>query len=115
VGWAFAGWLAYGLHLGLIVSGLGATGSQAVILSFGAFSLAWCLGFLVVIAPAGAGVREVAMVAALAPVLDGGSAIAAALCSRVVVSAGDLICAACAGVAARRAEAAVVEPAEARK
>ncbi|GAA3830635.1 lysylphosphatidylglycerol synthase transmembrane domain-containing protein [Sphaerisporangium flaviroseum] len=103
-GWAFAGWAAYGVHLALIVAGLGATGPRVLILSLGAFALAWCLGFIVVVAPAGAGVREVAMVAALAPVLDPGAAIAAALCSRLVVSAGDLICAALAGVAARRAE-----------
>ncbi|RCG27908.1 UPF0104 family protein [Sphaerisporangium album] len=103
-GWAFAGWVAYGAHLALIVAGLGATGGRALALSAGAFALAWCLGFIVVIAPAGAGVREVAMVAALAPVLDGGTAIAAALCSRLVVSAGDLVCAAAAGAAARRAE-----------
>jgi uncharacterized membrane protein YbhN (UPF0104 family) len=100
--WAFAGWAAYGVHLALIVAGLGAAGPRAAGLSFGAFALAWCLGFIVVIAPAGAGVREVAMVAALAPVLPAGPAIAAALCSRLVVSLGDLICAGAAGLAARR-------------
>ncbi|MEU8266733.1 lysylphosphatidylglycerol synthase transmembrane domain-containing protein [Sphaerisporangium sp. NPDC049002] len=104
VGWAFAGWAAYGVHLALIAAGLGASGPRALVLSLGAFALAWCLGFVVFVAPAGAGVREVAMVAALAPVLDGGSAIAAALCSRLVVSAGDLVCAGLAGLAARRAE-----------
>ncbi|MEO3859232.1 lysylphosphatidylglycerol synthase domain-containing protein [Acrocarpospora sp. B8E8] len=100
-GWAFAGWAAYGVHLALIGSGLGATGPRAAILSLGAFALAWSLGFLFVIAPAGAGVREIAMIAALAPVLDRGSAIAAALVSRVIISLGDLVCAATAGWAAR--------------
>ncbi len=113
-GWALAGWAAYGVHLALIVRGLGATGASAVILSFGAFALAWCLGFLVVIAPAGAGVREVAMVAALAPVLDRGSAIAAALCSRLIVSVGDLVCAGLAGLAARGMRDAVVRDAVVR-
>jgi uncharacterized membrane protein YbhN (UPF0104 family) len=103
-GWAFAGWAAYGVHLALIVAGLGATGPRALVLSLGAFALAWCLGFIVIVAPAGVGVREVAMVAALAPVLDGGSTFAAALCSRLVVSAGDLMCAGLAGLAARRTE-----------
>ena len=101
--WALAGWAAYGVHLWLLVHGLGATGPAAAVLSLGAFALAWCLGFLVVIAPAGAGVREVAMVAALAPVLDQGPAIAAALVSRLVVSVGDLVCAALAGAAAKAA------------
>lgn len=96
-GWALAGWAGYGLHLALIVRDLGVTGGAAVVLGLGAFALAWCLGLIVVVAPAGAGVREVAIIAALAPVLDRGSAIAAALCSRLVVSIGDL---ACAGLAA---------------
>jgi len=100
-GWALAGWLAYGVHLALLVRGLGADGPAAAVLSLGAFALAWCLGFLVVIAPAGAGVREVAMIAALAPVLDQGEAIAAALVSRLIVSIGDLICAGLAGIAAK--------------
>ncbi|GII53286.1 membrane protein [Planotetraspora thailandica] len=102
VGWALAGWAAYGVHLAMIVHGLGARGADALILSFGAFALAWCLGTLAIVFPAGAGVREVAMVAALAPVLDRGSAIAAALCSRLIVSVGDLVCAALAGLASRR-------------
>nr|WP_256863379.1 lysylphosphatidylglycerol synthase domain-containing protein [Microbispora sp. GKU 823] len=109
-GWALAGWAAYGVHLALIVHGLGAGGPSAVILSFGAFALAWCLGFVFVIAPAGAGVREVAMVAALAPVLDRPAAIAAALCSRLIVSVGDLVCAGAAGLASRRAVRTREEP-----
>ncbi|MBP2706056.1 flippase-like domain-containing protein [Microbispora sp. RL4-1S] len=112
VGWALAGWAAYGVHLALIVHGLGATGLRAVILSFGAFALAWCLGFLVVIAPAGVGVREVAMWAALAPVLDRSSAVAVALCSRVVVSVGDLVWAGLAGLASRRTVRAPQETAD---
>ncbi|GII33178.1 lysylphosphatidylglycerol synthase transmembrane domain-containing protein [Planotetraspora mira] len=112
VGWALSGWALYGVHLALIVHGLGATGTDAVILSFGAFALAWCLGTLAVVFPAGAGVREVAMVAALAPVLDRGSAIAAALCSRLIVSVGDLVCAAMAGAAARGSVPQTGQPAE---
>ncbi|GAA0393312.1 lysylphosphatidylglycerol synthase transmembrane domain-containing protein [Microbispora corallina] len=111
-GWALAGWAAYGAHLALIVHGLGGAGPSAVVLSFGAFALAWCLGFLVVIAPAGAGVREVAMVAALAPVLDRPAAIAAALCSRLIVSVGDLVCAGAAGLASRGAVTAPRETAD---
>ncbi|MCT9928818.1 flippase-like domain-containing protein [Planotetraspora sp. A-T 1434] len=110
-GWALAGWVAYGTHLALIVHGLGATGPGAVVLSFGAYALAWCLGFLVVIAPAGVGVREVAMAAALAPVLGGGRTTAAVLCSRLIVSVGDLVCAGLAGLASRSTAAGHREPA----
>lgn len=104
LGWALLGWIAYGLHLAAIVHDLGSSGFPAVLFSVGAFALSWCLGIMTFVVPAGAGVREVAMVAVLAPVLDQGSAIAAALCSRIVIILGDLLCAGLAGLVARRAE-----------
>ncbi|GII00892.1 lysylphosphatidylglycerol synthase transmembrane domain-containing protein [Planobispora takensis] len=102
LGWALLGWAAYGLHLAAIVNQLGPSGASAVVFSVGAFALSWCLGIMTFVVPAGAGVREVAMVAVLAPLMDRGSAIAAALCSRVVIILGDLVCAGAAGLAARR-------------
>ena len=72
LGWALVMWAAYGLHLELLVRTQG-TG-PALLLSTGAYALAWTAGLLVVAAPAGAGVREVALVAALAPALDRGGA-----------------------------------------
>jgi uncharacterized membrane protein YbhN (UPF0104 family) len=111
-GWALTAWAAYGVHLALIVHGLGATGPTAVILSFGAFALAWCLGTLAIVFPAGAGVREVAMVAALAPVLDRAPAIVAALCARVIVSVGDVVCAGLAGLVAKGSADRTGQPAE---
>ncbi|MGC5013332.1 lysylphosphatidylglycerol synthase domain-containing protein [Streptosporangium sp. DT93] len=110
LGWALAGWTAYGLHLAAIVSDLGPRASpgfsalSTAAFCVGAFALSWCLGIMTFVVPAGAGVREVAMVAVLAPVLDRGPAIAVALCSRIVIIAGDLLCAGLAGLAARRAE-----------
>ncbi|MER5648599.1 lysylphosphatidylglycerol synthase transmembrane domain-containing protein [Streptosporangium sp. NPDC002524] len=104
LGWALLGWIAYGLHLAAIVHDLGSSGFPAVLFSIGAFALSWCLGIMTFVVPAGAGVREVAMVAVLAPVLDQGTAIAAALCSRIVIVLGDLLCAGLAGLVARRAE-----------
>jgi len=104
LGWALLGWVAYGLHLAAIVHDLGSSGLSAVLFSIGAFALSWCLGIMTFVVPAGAGVREVAMVAVLAPVLDRGSAITVALCSRIVIILGDLLCAGLAGLTARRAE-----------
>lgn len=95
LGWALLGWIAYGLSLYFIIG-------DGLVFSIGAFALSWCLGIMTFVVPAGAGVREVAMVAVLAPVLDQGSAIAAALCSRLVIIVGDLICAGIAGLAARK-------------
>ncbi|MGP3955479.1 lysylphosphatidylglycerol synthase domain-containing protein [Nonomuraea sp. 3N208] len=96
LGWALAGWTAYGVHLYLIAP------QGGLLFAVGAFALSWCLGIMTFVVPAGAGVREVAMVAVLAPQLDSGSAIAVALSSRIVIVVGDLICAGLAGIAARR-------------
>ncbi|MFI9589288.1 lysylphosphatidylglycerol synthase domain-containing protein [Nonomuraea sp. NPDC052265] len=95
-GWALAGWTAYGVHFFFIAP------QGGLLFAVGAFALSWCLGIVTFVVPAGAGVREVAMVAVLAPVLDSGAAIAVALCSRIVIVVGDLICAGLAGIASRR-------------
>ncbi|WP_336207746.1 lysylphosphatidylglycerol synthase transmembrane domain-containing protein [Nonomuraea sp. LPB2021202275-12-8] len=96
LGWALLGWTCYGVHLFFIAPEMGLP------FAVGAFALSWCLGILTFVVPAGAGVREVAMVAALGPVMDSGPAIAVALCSRIVIILGDLICAGLAGISARR-------------
>ncbi|MEV0198203.1 lysylphosphatidylglycerol synthase transmembrane domain-containing protein [Nonomuraea sp. NPDC050691] len=96
LGWAVAGWACYGVHLYFLIP------RADLVFAVGAFALTWCLGILTFVVPAGAGVREVAMVAVLSPMLDRGSAIAVALCSRVIIVIGDLICAGLAGLAARR-------------
>ncbi|MEV4549477.1 lysylphosphatidylglycerol synthase domain-containing protein [Nonomuraea wenchangensis] len=96
LGWALAGWIAYGVHLYFVVP------QGGLVFAVGAFALSWCLGILTFVVPAGAGVREVAMVAVLAPHVSGGAAIAVALSSRIVIIVGDLICAGLAGIAARR-------------
>ncbi|MBN6052678.1 flippase-like domain-containing protein [Nonomuraea sp. RK-328] len=96
LGWALAGWACYGVHLYFLIPRV------SLVFAVGAFALTWCLGILTFVVPAGAGVREVAMVAVLSPILDRGSAIAVALCSRMIIVIGDLICAGLAGLAARR-------------
>ncbi|MEU8358946.1 lysylphosphatidylglycerol synthase domain-containing protein [Nonomuraea sp. NPDC048882] len=96
LGWALTGWIAYGVHLYFVAP------QGGLVFAIGAFALSWCLGILTFVIPAGAGVRELAMVAILAPHLDQGAAIAVALSSRIVIIVGDLICAGLAGIAARR-------------
>lgn len=91
-GWALAMWAAYGLHLWLLVRPQETSGrADLLLLSLGAYALAWTAGFLFVVAPAGAGVREVALVAALAPVLEAGPALAVTVLSRVLMTLGDLV------------------------
>jgi len=57
-------------------------------------ALAMTLGFVVVVAPSGIGVREAVLVAALAPVLDTPEALAIALVARLLFTVADLIAAA---------------------
>ena len=92
LGWALVMWAAYGLHLWLLVRASDVEpGPDLLLLSTGAYALAWTAGFLFVVAPAGAGVREVALIAALAPVLDRAGALAVAVLSRVLMTVGDLV------------------------
>ena len=104
LGWAMASWLLYGTQVWLLAVRLGAPEGRAVLLAVGGYAFAWCVGFLIVLAPAGAGVREVLLVALLAPVVGTAGATAVALVSRVVMTVGDLVMAGVAAVAGRRAE-----------
>jgi glycosyltransferase 2 family protein len=90
LGLAAAAWVAFGLQVAVLAAGLGASGPRATALSVGGFALAWSVGFLAVVVPAGIGVREAALVAALAPVLAAGPAVVVALLTRVLMSGGDL-------------------------
>jgi glycosyltransferase 2 family protein len=87
-------WVAMGLHLGALVQGLGGSGASLWLMSIGVFSLAWVAGFLVLIAPAGAGVREAALVLGFAAVLPAGAVLTVALLSRVLLVVADVLLAA---------------------
>lgn len=102
LGWSFASWLCYGLQIWVLAIRIGAPVGKALPLAIGAFAFAWCAGFLVVLAPAGAGVREVIMVAILAPVVGGDPATAIALVSRAVTTVADLVVAGVATACSRR-------------
>jgi len=101
VGWALASWLLLGAHVWLLAVRLGAPPGRTVLLALGGYAFAWSVGFLVVVAPAGAGVRDVLLVATLAPVLDVTRATVVALASRALLTLGDVVAAGvAAGVAA---------------
>jgi uncharacterized membrane protein YbhN (UPF0104 family) len=95
--WSFGSWIFYGLQIWLLATRLGAPRGTGALLAVGGFAFAWSVGFLAVFAPAGAGVREVLLVALLGPVLGVGAATAVALVSRALTTVGDLLMA---GVAA---------------
>jgi hypothetical protein len=82
-------WAGYGTATYALAAPLGASPADLWLIT-GAYGLAWVVGFLVVAAPAGAGAREVVLIALLTPVVGGAGAIAVAVLSRVVVTAVDL-------------------------
>jgi len=99
--WALASWALFGLQIWLLAIRLGAPDGRAALLSVGGFAFAWCVGFVIVFAPAGAGVREALLIATLSPMLGVGKATAVTLVSRVLMTAGDLITAGTAATLAR--------------
>ena len=86
--------LLLGLQAYLLARDLGASGSGLLPLVVGAYVLATVAGLLALPVPAGAGVREAVLVAALSPVLPLGQALVLALVSRAVLTAADLAVAA---------------------
>ena len=103
LGWALASWLAYGAHIWVLAGQLGAEGLLLPALATGAFAAAWCAGFLLLVAPAGAGVREAALVLLLSAVMTRPEATVVAVLSRLLFVLGDLAWGAAALLARRRA------------
>jgi glycosyltransferase 2 family protein len=102
-GWALASWVAYGAHVWVLAVQLGAGGPLLAARATGAFAGAWCAGFLLVVAPAGAGVREAALVLLLGGVLTRPEATVVAVLSRLLFVLGDLGWSVVALLAGRRA------------
>lgn len=92
--WSLASWLFYGLSVWVLAIGVDAPPFEALLLSLSGAALAMTLGFVVVLAPSGIGVREAVIVAALSPALDHAEALAVALAARLVFTAADLLAAA---------------------
>ncbi|SEJ65764.1 lysylphosphatidylglycerol synthase transmembrane domain-containing protein [Demequina mangrovi] len=87
--WSALMWVVLGVHAWLLLREL-APGAGLVIAT-GAFAFAWLVGFLVVVAPAGAGAREAALALVLAPVATPAQALSLALVSRFLMTAADAI------------------------
>jgi uncharacterized membrane protein YbhN (UPF0104 family) len=89
-GWSTASWLLLGLHIAVMVGGVSGDHSQLIAFSVGTAALAWTVGVLVVVAPAGAGARDLVLAALLATRMDESAAIAITLASRAVLTLVDL-------------------------
>ncbi len=91
LGWSALSWLAIGAQVYVLATAVGAEASLPVfLLCLGGYTLAWAVGFLTIVAPAGAGAREAALLLVLAPVLSPGRALVVVVVSRVLLTIGDL-------------------------
>jgi glycosyltransferase 2 family protein len=110
VAWSALGWACYGLHLWFLAAGVTGRGADVLLVSVGAYALAWSVGFILIIFPSGVGPRELALIAGLAPVMPRGSALVVAILSRLVMTIGDLAWAGLGLALARRAAVVPGEP-----
>jgi uncharacterized membrane protein YbhN (UPF0104 family) len=92
--WSLLSWLLLGLHLFVLIRALGAHGAQSFAAAAGGAAFAVAVGIAFIPAPAGAGVRDAVLVLTLTPSIGSTAALAAALVSRVLLVAVDLILAA---------------------
>lgn len=83
--WAAAMWLCYGVHLYLLTVAVGEP-VQGIVTT-GVFAAGWVVGFVLLIAPAGVGPREAAIVALLP--LAAASGLVVALVSRLIMAIAD--------------------------
>ncbi len=87
--WALAGWSFNGLMVYVLMRPLAGHPQGTLLVSVGAFSLSWAVGFLAVFAPAGAGVREAVMVAVLGAATTPATALTVALLCRALAVVAD--------------------------
>ncbi|HEX9041710.1 MAG TPA: lysylphosphatidylglycerol synthase domain-containing protein [Trebonia sp.] len=110
--WSFTSWIFNGLQIWILAEKFGAPAGKTILLALGGYAFAWCAGFLFVIAPAGAGIREALLITFLTPVIGSGPAWAVTLCSRAVNTVSDLLVAGIAAASRRRLPGAAAGPAE---
>lgn len=99
-GWSALNWAALGAQAWILLAALGGDDASYG-LATGAFALAWLVGFVIVFAPAGLGVRETALVFLLGAAVTQPQALALAVLSRFAMTLADAIGLAL-GAAARR-------------
>jgi glycosyltransferase 2 family protein len=91
MGWSLVSWVFYGLQIWILMIRVGAGPVPALPLAIGGFAFAFAVGFVVILAPAGAGFREILLIALLSPSVGIGSATAITLVSRAATTLADVI------------------------
>jgi hypothetical protein len=99
--WALLSWVLLGLHLYALTNGLGVTGPRVLAATIGGFALAASAGILFIPAPAGAGIRDIVLIATLGFSMTGAQALGVGLASRGVLIVVDLLMAALAVLGSR--------------
>jgi glycosyltransferase 2 family protein len=89
--WAIASWLCNGLVVYVLLRQLAGHPQGTLLVSVGAYSLSWAVGFVAVFAPAGAGVREAVMVAVLSTRTTTAIALTIALVTRAMAVLCDAV------------------------
>jgi hypothetical protein len=84
-------WIALGLGLYFLTLLLYPVKLSAMLVFPGAFSLSWIIGFIVIFAPGGLGVREGLFALLLDPVVHGGMNVVISLLSRVWITVSELL------------------------
>jgi hypothetical protein len=102
LGWSLVAWLANGVQIWILADKLGAPAGRTFAIALGGYAFAWCVGFVAIFDPAGAGIRDALLVATLAPVLTTNPALAVAVVSRGVNTVSDLFVAGAAAASRRR-------------
>jgi hypothetical protein len=95
--WSLLAWIANGTQIWVLADKLGAPAGRTALIALGGYAFAWCVGFIIVFAPAGAGGRDALLILALSPLVGHQAGLAVALVSRGVNTISDLIVA---GIAA---------------
>jgi uncharacterized membrane protein YbhN (UPF0104 family) len=110
IGWDLVSWVGFGVQVWLLARALGIHHAALFLQAVGAFAAAWCVGFLIVCAPAGGGARELTLVLLLQPTVPTATAWVIALVARLLSTVGDLAWGGVALLAERRRQHRHPEP-----
>jgi hypothetical protein len=88
--WSIGSWVAFGLHLWCILTALDGVDPGTIVLAISGYALAWVAGFIAILAPAGAGVREAVLGLILAASFTTSDILGIVLVSRFVLIVVDL-------------------------
>jgi len=115
LGWTVLGWILLSVQAWLLVAGIHGGGIADFPAASAAYLLAWVVGFLAIFSPGGLGTRELAMAAALAPLMDWPQALVVATLSRLISTIGDILWAVLAFALSKRAKTHQAEPVKASR